>query len=337
MRIDYVLKRFGIFLIVVWAASTLNFFLPRLSTQNPIVDKLLSQAASSGYLQTGIDQMVKEYEAKFGLDKRLYVQYFTYIGDVLHLDFNYSIANYPRTVLSMMQDALPWTIGLLSVTTLLAFGLGTLLGALMAWPRAPTFFIAKFLFPPLLTFSAIPFYLLGLILVYFLSFRVQLFPTFGGYTVGTIPNWSSFGFWLDIAGHAVLPALSIVLGGIGSWAVGMRAMMVTTQGQDYMLFAEAKGLKGSTLFLRYAVRNALLPHVTGLALSLGQILSGAVLVEVVFSYPGIGTTLFHAIRENDYFTIQGIVLGIITALALAMFVLDLLYPMLDPRITYRKS
>jgi peptide/nickel transport system permease protein len=117
----------------------------------------------------------------------------------------------------------------------------------------------------------------------------------------------------------------------------MRAMMVTTQGEDYMIFAEAKGLKGSTLFLRYAVRNALLPHVTGLALALGHILSGAVLVEVVFSFPGIGTTLFHAIRENDYFTIQGIILGIIASLALATFILDLIYPLLDPRITYRKA
>jgi peptide/nickel transport system permease protein len=336
VRFDYVLKRFGIFLVIIWAASTLNFLLPRLSTQNPILDKLMSQAATSGYLQTGIEEMVKEYEAKFGLDKPLYIQYFVYIGDVLQLNFNYSIANYPRTVLSLMQDAMPWTIGLLGMTTLLAFGLGTLLGALMGWPRAPTF-IAKFLFPPLLTFSAVPFYLLGLVLVYFLSFQVKVFPTFGGYTVGRIPNWGSFLFWLDIAHHAVLPAVSIILGGIGMWALGMRAMMVTTQGEDYMIFAEAKGLKGSTLFLRYAVRNALLPHVTGLALALGHILSGAVLVEVVFSFPGIGTTLFHAIRENDYFTIQGIVLGIIASLALATFILDLVYPLLDPRIAYRKA
>jgi peptide/nickel transport system permease protein len=296
----------------------------------------MSQAASSGYLQTGIDEMVKEYEAKFGLDKPLHVQYVAYIGDVLQLNFNYSIANYPRTVVSLMQDAMPWTIGLLGMTTLLAFGLGTLLGALMGWPRAPTF-IAKFLFPPLLTFSAVPFYLLGLVLVYFLSFQVKVFPTFGGYSVGRIPNWSSLPFWLDIAHHAVLPAVSIILGGIGMWALGMRAMMVTTQGEDYMIFAEAKGLKGSTLFMRYAVRNALLPHVTGLALALGHILSGAVLVEVVFSFPGIGTTLFHAIRENDYFTIQGIVLGIIASLALATLILDLVYPLLDPRIAYRKA
>src|SRR5262249_50103701 len=152
---------------------------------------------------------------------------------------------YPRTVVSMMQDAMPWTIALLGVTTMLAFSLGTLLGALMGWPRAPKF-IARFLFPPLLVFSAIPFYLLGLVLVYLLSFQLRVFPTFGGYNVGTIPNWSDVGFWGDVLYHSILPAVAIIVGSIGSWALGMRAMMVTTQGEDYMVFAQAKGLKGST-------------------------------------------------------------------------------------------
>ncbi len=336
MRLDYLLRRLGIFLAVVWVASTLNFLLPRLSTQNPVRDKLLAQAASTGYLQTAVEEMTREYETKFGLDRPIWQQYLTYMNDVVRLNFNYSITNYPRTVLSMMQEAMPWTIALLGMTTLIAFGLGTLLGALMGWPRAPKF-ISRYLFPPLLTFSAIPFYLLGLVLVYVLSFQLKVFPTFGGYTVGTIPNWGSLSFWGDVLYHSVLPALAIVLGGIGSWALGMRAMMVTTQGEDYMVFAEAKGLKGTTLFLKYALRNALLPQATGLALALGHILSGAVLVEVVFAYPGIGTTLFHAIRENDYFLIQGIILGIIASLGITTLILDLIYPLLDPRITYKKT
>ena len=336
MRPDYLLKRFGIFLAVLWVASTLNFLLPRLSSQNPIRDKLLAQAASTGYLQLAIEEMVQEYEAKFGLDRPIWQQYLTYMSDVIRLDFNYSITNYPRTVLSMMQDALPWTIGLLGTTTTIAFTLGTLLGALMGWPRAPRF-ISQVLFPPLLTLSAIPGYLLGLVLVYLLSFQLRLFPTFGGYTIGTLPNWGNVAFWGDVVYHSILPALAIVLGAIGTWALGMRAMMVTTTGEDYMVFAQAKGLKGSTLFLRYAVRNALLPQATGLALALGNILSGAVLVEVIFSYPGIGTTLFHAIRENDYFLIQGIIIGIITSIGVATLILDLIYPVLDPRITYKKS
>jgi peptide/nickel transport system permease protein len=336
VRVDYLLRRVGIFLAVVWVASTVNFLLPRISSQNPIRDKLMSQAASTGYLQLALEDMTKEYEAKFGLDRPLWQQYLYYMGDVLRLDFNYSITNYPRTVLSMMQDAMPWTIALLGVTTVLAFTLGTLLGALMGWPRAPKF-IARFLFPPLLTFSAVPFYLLGLVLVYVFSFQLKVFPTFGGYSIGTIPNWHSAAFWGDVLYHSILPALAIILGSIGAWALGMRAMMVTTQGEDYMVFAEAKGLKGTTLFIRYAMRNALLPQATGLALALGHVLSGAVLVEVVFSYPGIGTTLFHAIRENDYFLIQGIIIGVIASLGIATLLLDLLYPILDPRITYKRT
>ena len=137
--------------------------------------------------------------------------------------------------------------------------------------------------------------------------------------------------------HSTLPALSIILASIGFWALGMRAMMVTTQGEDYMTFAEAKGLKDRTLFCRYAIRNALLPQTTALALTLGHIVSGAVLVEVVFAYPGIGTVLYHAIREFDYFLIQGIIFLIIVSIALATLILDLIYPLLDPRITYRRA
>ena len=137
--------------------------------------------------------------------------------------------------------------------------------------------------------------------------------------------------------HALLPAMSIVLVATGGWALGMRGMMVTTMGEDYVTFAEAKGLKSSTIFLRYCVRNAMLPQTTALALALGQILSGAVLVEVIFGYPGIGALLFQAIRENDYFLIQGIVFTVIVALGLATFVLDVVYPWLDPRISYRRT
>src|SRR3954453_16542650 len=213
MRIDYLIRRLGIFLAVLSVASTLNLLLPRLSTQNPVRDKLLAQAASTGYLQTAVEEMTREYETKFGLDRPVWQQYLTYMSDVVRLNFNYSITNYPRTVLSMMQEAMPWTIALLGTTTVIAFGLGTLLGALMGWPRAPKF-IARYLFPPLLTFSAIPFYLLGLVLVYIFSFQIKVFPTFGGYSVGTIPNWHSAAFWGDVLYHSILPALAIILGSI---------------------------------------------------------------------------------------------------------------------------
>jgi len=296
--------------------------------------KLLQQAALGGYVHAGIEEMTREYERRFGLDQPLWRQYLTYLGDVSRLDFNYPIANYPKTVRELVADAVPWTLGLLGTTTLLSFVIGSLLGALLAWPRAPRWMV--WLMPPLWALHAIPFFLLGLILTYFLAFQLPLLPIFGGYSPGAAPslNWR---FAWDVLQHALLPALSIILVATGGWALGMRGMMVTTMGEDYVVFAEAKGLKAPTVFLRYCLRNAILPQVTALALALGQILSGAVLVEVIFGYPGIGTLLFQAIRENDHFVIQGGVFIVIVALGLTTFVLDVIYPWLDPRISYRRT
>jgi peptide/nickel transport system permease protein len=278
--------------------------------------------------------MVKEYDRRFGLDRPLWRQYVTYLGATARLDFNYSIANYPRTVGEMIAEAVPWTVGLLGTTTLLSFAIGTLLGALLAWPGAPRWM--RWLMPPLWALHAIPFFLLGLILMYLLAFQVQLLPIFGGYTAGAVPS-VSFGFLWDVVSHALLPAMSIVLVATGGWALAMRGMMVTTMGEDYVTFADAKGLKSATIFLRYCLRNAILPQTTALALALGQILSGAVLVEVIFGYPGIGALLFQAIQENDFFLIQGIVFTVIVALGLATLILDVVYPWLDPRISYRRA
>ncbi len=334
MRADYLAKRFGVFLLIVWLAATLNFFLPRLSGQDPVRATLLQQAQLGGYVQAGLEAMVKEYEQRFGLDKPLWRQYLTYLRDVSRLDFNYSVSNYPRTVKEIILEAIPWTIGLLGTTTVISFGIGTFLGALLAWPRAPGWM--RYLMPPLWALHAIPFFLLGLILMYLLAFQIKLFPMIGGYTAGSFPGLT-LEFVLDVLMHSLLPAMSIVLVATGGWALAMRGMMVTTQGEDYVIFAEAKGLKSRTIFLRYCVRNAILPQTTALALALGQILSGAVLVEVIFNYPGIGTLLFRAIRENDHFLIQGIVFLVIVVLGLATLLLDAIYPLLDPRISYRKA
>jgi peptide/nickel transport system permease protein len=334
MRALYIARRFAVFLLIVWLAASLNFLLPRLSGQDPVRTKLLAEAQLGGHVQAGIEDMVKEYNEKFGLDKPLWQQYLTYVGKTARLDFNYSISNYPRTVRDLIAEALPWTIGLLGLTTLISFAIGTFLGALLAWPGAPRWM--RYVMPPLWALHAIPFFLLGLILMYLLAFQARLLPIFGGYSPGAMPAFSTK-FILDVLAHATLPALSIILVSTGGWALGMRGMMVTTMGEDYVTFAEAKGLRASTIFLRYCVRNAILPQTTALALALGQILSGAVLVEVIFGYPGIGALLFQAIRENDHFLIQGIVFTVIVALGLTTFILDILYPWLDPRITYQRS
>src|SRR5579884_1024356 len=178
MRLDYVIRRVAIFFLITWLAATINFFLPHLSSQDPVKDKLLEAAATGGAVQSGIQEMAAEYNKKFGLDKPLWQQYLTYLADVSHGDFNYSIANYPRTVTSLIFEALPWTIGLLSVAVVFSFVIGTALGALAGWPRAPGFI--KVLMPPLFTLHSIPFFLLGLILIYVFGYVLQWLPMFGG-------------------------------------------------------------------------------------------------------------------------------------------------------------
>ena len=250
------------------------------------------------------------------------------------LDFGVSISEYPSTVLSSLRRTVPWTVGLLLMATLISFGIGTFVGALLAWDKAP--FFLRTIFPAFFTFSAVPFYLMGIVLLYIFAFKIPIFPLFGGFSTQRIPELS-LDFVLNILYHSILPALSIVLAQVGFWAMGMRSMMVTIQGEDYMLQAEAKGLTDRRIFYRYAMRNAILPQLTGLALSLGTIISGAILVEVVFSYPGVGSLLLKAVRGFDWFVIQGIVFLVILTVAFTMLVIDLAYPLLDPRINYRSE
>jgi peptide/nickel transport system permease protein len=332
MRLDYLVRRLAQFLFVLWGAATLNFLVPRLAPGNPVRERLMSAMQQPGPMQQGIEEMVRSYNAQFGLDQPLYVQYYKYLIAAFQLDFGYSIAQYPVRVMPLIASALPWTIGLLSVATVLAFTVGSLLGALVAWPRSPRWL--NYVVGPMMALSAIPFYLLGLILVYLLCIVVPLFPLHGGYTVGTIPSFS-LGFVADVIWHAALPGLSIILAATGFWALGMRGMMVTVEGEDYMTFADAKGLRPGRIFYAYGIRNAVLPQVTSFAIRLGHIVSGAVVVEIVFSYPGIGSLLFQAINGADYFVIYGVVFITVLAITLAMLLIDLAYPLLDPRVSYR--
>ena len=331
--VNYAIRRILTFIAVIWVAASLNFFLPRLATGRDPIRSRLGMQAATGASVSGIQELVDSYQAKFGLDEPLYLQYVRYLGDVATLDFGYSIAKYPARVSDLIGTALPWTITLLFTATILSFVLGTLAGAFLGWERRPK--QVDYLFMPLLTLSAVPYYILGLIMVYFLAFRSTVFPLTGGYDIGSTPQWS-FSFALDAIHHSLLPALSIVLVQMGTWALGMRGMMVMTEGEDYMTYAEARGISPRTLFLRYGVRNAMLPQVTALALSLGTIASQAVLVEVIFAYPGIGTLLFRSITGVDYFLIYGIVLLVVISIALMTLILDLIYPLLDPRIIYTR-
>jgi|688.fasta_scaffold132741_3 peptide/nickel transport system permease protein len=334
MTLEYLIKRIAQFIAIAFLAATINFFLPRLTGQDPIQQKLAQLQMQGGSSGENVKGLIETYNKKFGLDKPVWRQYLTYLGDMARLDLGQSISNYPTTVLSLIWNALPWTVGLLGTATLLSFTLGTFVGAMMAWGKAPAFL--RNIFPAFFTFSAVPPYLMGIILLYIFAFRLSVLPLFGGYGAERIPTFD-LSFLGNVLYHSILPAFSIVIAQIGGWAMGMRSMMVTTKGEDYMLQAEAKGLTWRRIFLRYAVRNAILPQVTALALSLGTIISGAIVVEVVFSYPGVGTVLSNAIRGFDWFVIQGVVFLVILTVAFTMLIIDLIYPLLDPRINYRSE
>jgi peptide/nickel transport system permease protein len=310
MSVGYITRRCGTFVLVVWIALTVNFVLPRIAT--PEMSRPRGAAGSP-----------------FLLDRPLWDQYTAYLGNLAHLDLNYSMSSYPSRVADQIGYALPWTMALLGTTSVLAWAIGTLLGAALAWPAQSR--LAQYLFPPLMMLSAAPYFITGMLLLYVLAFRLRLFPLGGGYDAGTFPEFSA-GFVLLLVQHAMLPALSIILASIATWSISMRSLIVSFKGEDFMLLAEAKGLRRLTIFVRYAIRNALLPQVTGLGIALGQIVSGGLLVEAVFRYPGLGGLLLRAILTKDYFLEQGIVLIIIISIGFVTLVLDIVYPLLDPRL-----
>jgi len=335
MRLGYVLRRLAFLLGVIWTAATLNFLLPRLAPRDPVMQKVAQLAATQGLRGEGFAEYVQSQKELYGLDRPLWAQYVSYMWGILHFDLGFSITNYPTTVNQLIAQSVWWTIGLVGTATAFAFAIGTVLGALLGWNKSPRAMNA--LIPPLMVFSATPSFVLALVLIYFLAFRAKLFPLSRPYSLFVIVDWSDVKFLLDVVHHAILPALSLILVSLGQWSLGMRAMMVTVEGDDYMTFAEAKGLKGSRLFLQYALRNALLPQITGLAVAIGSLVAGSTLVEVYFNYPGLGNRLGAAIASFDYYLISGIVFFLITGIALATFFVDMLYPFLDPRISYARG
>jgi peptide/nickel transport system permease protein len=335
MRAGYLLRRIGFLFMVIFVAATVNFLLPHLTGRDPIAEQITQRIAIDGLSATDAQGMIDSYKRLFGLDKPLWQQYLKYLWNMLRFDLGYSINQYPKPVIEIIGESIWWTLGFVTTSTILAFVIGTVLGALVGWNKSPE--IMKVLIPPLMIFSAAPAFVLALVLIYFFAFRWKLFPLGRAFGMMTIPDWSSPKFWLEVIKHATLPALSLILVSVGGWGLGMRAMMVTVEGDDYMTFAEAKGLKGARLFFEYALRNALLPQITGLAVRLGAIVSGSVLVEVYFQYPGIGTRLNGAIGSFDYYVIYGIVFFLVVGIALATFLVDMLYPLLDPRISYTRS
>ena len=325
----HLLRRIVFYLVALWAAVTLNFLIPRLAPGDP-ASTLIAR------FQGRIDpRALQALEVAFGISHAsLLTQYFQYLNNLFHGNLGLSITYFPTPVSTVIAEDLPWTLGLVGISAIISFIIGTLLGVIIAWKRGSAL---DSILPPIMTFiAAIPYFWFALIVLYVLAFLLNLFPVSGAYDtsleVGFTPD-----FLVSLLQHAILPAFTIVVGSISGWMLGMRNTMITTISEDYVLMAKAKGLPERRVMLSYAARNAILPNVTGFALALGFVVGGALLTEVVFSYPGIGFALLQAVQNSDFALLQAIFLIIVIAVLIANFIADLVYVALDPRVRQERG
>ena len=321
----YLVRRVGFLLVALWAALTLNFLIPRLMPGNPAESMM---AKFHGHVNPAA---IKALEVAFGINNHqsLISSYFEYINNTLHGNLGLSLSYFPIPVSTVIMRALPWSLGLVGVSTILGFVIGTALGAVAAWRRGGL--LDSVLPPVFIVISAFPYFWIGLLSVWFFALTLGWFPILGGYTETATVTWS-FSFVGDILWHAVLPAFTILLTSIGGWILTMRNNMITVVAEDYVKMARAKGLKPRRILWQYAGRNALLPNLTGFAMSLGFVISGAILVEYVFNYPGLSGLLVEAVNARDYPEVEGIVLVISILFVTLNLLVDLLYGVLDPRV-----
>jgi len=326
----YLLRRAGFYLVALWASLTANFILPRLAPGDPASVLVANMQGRVNPLQL---QALKEL---LGVtNESIWTQYVRYLGNLLHGDLGISTAYFPAPVTTVIGQALPWTLTLVGFATIISFTLGTLIGALVAWRRDTTLDSSV---TPLLTFlSAIPYFWLALLLLYVLGYSLNWFPLSGAYDANNVAPGPNGDFLASAAQHAVLPVLAIVISSIAGWLLAMRNAMITTLSEDYVLMAQAEGLAEWRVMLAYAARNAVLPSVTGFALSLGFVISGSLLTEIVFSYPGVGFILLTASQRKDFPLMQGIFLLIAVAILASNFLTDLAYVYLDPRVRHERG
>ena len=330
LDLGYFVRRIGMFFLVVFVAATFNFFIPRLAPGNPIGAITSRMANASTGIENG-KEMFDAYRQRFGLDQPIYVQYAKYMWNTVRFDFGQSLSAYPADVMDIIRPAVGWSMGLIGVSVLLTFAVGVTVGALLAWKGTPE--MVRAILPITMIGGVLPYYLLAMLLLYVFAFTSHVLPMSGAFDSG-IPSELSWPYIATLLRHAVLPALSIILTSIGGFALTMRGLMVNTIGEDYMLLADAKGLPKWRILWWYAVRNAIPPQVTHLAIAMGYVVSGAILVEIVFSYPGLGYQLWQSIVNSDYTVIQAITLVLAVSVGLCVLIIDLIYPRLDPRVTY---
>ena len=320
------IRRIGFYLIAAYAAITLDFFIPRMLPGNAL-DAIIAQ------MRTNITpQQLAVMASQYGVDSKdsLLTQYFTYIGHTVSGNLGFSVSK-QVPVATVLGGDLPWTIGLIGSATIVAFFLGTLIGIMAGWRRGG---LLDAIVPISTFFQAIPYFVLGLLLLIVFGSDLKWFPIGGGYDTSSryvtyVQGWN-WPYMSSVLQHLVLPGATVVLASIAGWIVGMRNMMITTMDEDYVLVAAAKGLRKSKV-IGIAARNAILPTISNFTLSISLVVTGAVLVEVVFDYPGVGYELFNGVTGSDYPLIQGILIIVTFAVLAANFLADLAYVVLDPR------
>jgi len=315
-------RRLFFYLVTAWAAITLNFILPRLMPGNPAQD-LIQRFA--GKLSPGA---IKAIQVLFGQPHRsLLQQYITYWHNVVTFNFGLSYTYYPTPVIQVIKQSIFWTLVLIGFCTIIGFVLGTALGMIVGWRRGNW----RDALVPITTFlSSLPYFWFALMAILVFAVTLQWFPSSGGYGTG-LQIGLSWSFISSAVYYGILPALTIVVASVGGWLLGMRNMMITTLNEEYVLLAEAKGLSRLRVMFTYAGRNAVLPSIAGFAMSLGFVVGGAIVTEIVFNYPGIGTVLFQAAEGQDYPLLEAIFLTITIAVLIANLLADLAYVALDPR------
>lgn len=329
----YVARRFGLYLVTLWGAFTASFFFFRLIPGDPI-GAIVAQLEQQGqYGGQGGSQAITEYYRKvFGLDGNLWTQYTHYLDRIfLHRDFGPSIISYPVPAATLIFRALPWTLGLLGSATILAWLVGVLGGTFVGWARRSRFagFITNFA----LLISHVPAYFVALFLLFFFAYRNPLFPPNSAYDASL--NIGLNGpFIASVVKHAIIPVVATALVGACNWLITTRTLVISILGEDYLTFAGAKGLSAGRILNRYVLRNAWLPQITALGITLGAVINGNVLVERLFRYPGIGNLLVDAILVKDVNTAQGIILLLIFLVLTLNLIIDLCLPLFDPRVKY---
>jgi peptide/nickel transport system permease protein len=320
----YFARKVGFYLLALFGALTLNFFLPRLVPGNP-VDILIARMSQNGAPPPGERAALIKLLGLGG--GNIFQQFGAYLDQLAHFNLGVSITNFPEPVTQVIASGLPWTLVLVGVSTILAFVIGTALGALAGWRNSR---VLNAIAPATTFLTAVPYFWLALLFLYLFGVILNIAPINGGYDPSLTPGFNAQ-FLGSAISHSIVPALTIVLAQLGGWMLSMRNMTLLTKSEDYVVAASAKGLNPRRILIGYVGRNAVLPSVTGFAVSLGFVVSGSIIMEIVFSYPGIGYLLLQAVQNSDYAQMQGIFLVITLAVLGANFLVDMLYGFVDPR------